>query len=137
MSATSLAPEDSKLSLGKQGKETETQKDESFYRAGQWQLVWWKFRRHKLARLAMIVLGIFYFCAIFAEILTPYDPLHRMKEFAAMPPVTIHLTDAQGNFHLPFVYQLKMARDPNTLRPMYTEDTSAIHPIKFFVHGDP
>ena len=137
MSVTSLTPEDSKLSLGKNGKEQEAQKDEAFFRAGQWQLVWWKFRRHKLAQLAMVVLGIFYFTAIFAEILTPYDPLHRMKEFAALPPTAIHLRDAQGNIRLPFVYQLKMARDPNTLRPIYKEDTSAISPIKLFVHGDP
>ena len=33
------------------------EKDENFYRAGQWQLVWWKFRRHKLAQIAMVVLG--------------------------------------------------------------------------------
>ena len=64
MSVTSLTPEDSKLSLGKNGKEQEAQKDEAFFRAGQWQLVWWKFRRHKLAQLAMVVLGIFYFLSL-------------------------------------------------------------------------
>ena len=30
-------------------KEPDKAKDEDFYRAGQWQLVWWKFKRHKLA----------------------------------------------------------------------------------------
>ena len=97
-------------------------KDEAFYRAGQWQLVWWKFRRHKLAQMAMVVLAIFYLIAVFAEFVSPFDPLHRMKEYAAMPPVNIRLVDWQGNFRLPFVYDLVMKRDPVTLRPMYTED---------------
>ncbi len=48
-------------------------RDEAFYRAGQWQLVWWKFRRHKLAQIAMVVLGLFYLIVIFAEFVSPYD----------------------------------------------------------------
>jgi len=115
----------------------ETNKDEAFYRAGQWQLVWWKFRRHKLAQVAMVVLGIFYFIAIFAEIVTPYDPLHRMREYSAMPPTVIHIRDAQGSFHLPFVYRPVQARDPETLRPIYKDDTTKIYPVKLFVQGDP
>ena len=114
---------------------TET-KDESFYRAGQWQLVWWKFRRHKLARFAMIVLSIFYILAIFADFISPYDPLHRQKEFTAMPPTNVRLFDTTGAFRGPFVYGVTMARDPVTLRPMYVEDPSRVYPIKLFVKGD-
>jgi len=114
----------------------ETKKDEAFYRAGQWQLVWWKFRRHKLAQIAMVVLGIFYFIAIFAEFISPYDPQRRFKDFTAMPPTQIHVRDTQGNFHLPFVYDIKRARDPVTLRPLYKEDTSVLYPIILFAKGD-
>ncbi len=74
----------------KTGKKDVT-KDENFYRAGQWQLVWWKFRRHKLAQLAMAVLAIFYFIAAFAEVVSPFDPLHRMKEFLSMKPTSVYL----------------------------------------------
>lgn len=116
--------------------ESAVTKDESFYRAGQWQLVWWKFRRHKLARMAMIVLSVFYVVAIFAEFVSPYDPNHRMKEYASMPPVSVRLVDWKGNFQAPFVYSLKMTRDPVTLRPTYKEDARYINPIKFFVKGD-
>jgi peptide/nickel transport system permease protein len=112
------------------------QKDESFYRAGQWQLVWWKFRRHKLAQIAMVVLGIFYLIVIFDEFISPYDPQKRFKDFSTLAPVSVHIIDAQGRIHLPFVYELKRARDPVTLRPVYKEDTSAIYPIGFFVQGD-
>ncbi|HOT93212.1 MAG TPA: ABC transporter permease [Anaerolineae bacterium] len=111
--------------------------EEEFYRAGQWQLVWWKFRRHKLAQIAMVVLGILYFIAIFAEFVSPHDPLHRYKQYLAFPPTKIHIRDVQGNFHTPFIYGMKMGRDPVTFRPVYQEDTSIIYPIGFFVRGDP
>jgi peptide/nickel transport system permease protein len=112
-------------------------KDESFYRAGQWQLVWWKFRRHKLAQIAMVVLGLFYLVVIFAEFVSPYDPQKRFKDYSTLPPTKVHVIDAQGGIHLPFVYALKRARDPVTLRPIYEEDTSIRYPISFFVPGDP
>ncbi len=112
-------------------------KDESFYRAGQWQLVWWKFRRHKLAQIAMVVLGIFYIIAIFAEFISPYDPQKRFKEFSSMAPVKVRLIDAQGRLSWPFMYALKRDRDPITLRPTYTEDTAATrYPVRLFVRGD-
>lgn len=112
------------------------EKDESFYRAGQWQLVWWKFRRHKLAQVAMVVLGIFYIIAVFAEFISPYDPQKRNKDFTAMSPTVVHLIDVQGNLHLPFIYALTRARDPITLRPMYKEDTNTRYPVALFVPGD-
>jgi len=47
------------------------------------------------------------------------------------------MIDAQGKFHLPFVYGLERARDPVTLRPIYKEDTtSKRYPIQLFVPGD-
>ncbi|GAP07670.1 ABC-type dipeptide/oligopeptide/nickel transport systems, permease components [Anaerolinea thermolimosa] len=112
-------------------------KDEAFYRASQWQLVWWKFRRHKLAQLAMVVLSIFYLIAIFAEVVSPWDPLHRMKEYAAMPPMKIYFFDYNGNFRGPFVYNMVFGRDPVTLRPVYQIDFNTILPVKFFAKGDP
>jgi peptide/nickel transport system permease protein len=111
-------------------------KGEDFYRAGQWQLVWLKFRRHRLANIALVVLGIFYFFALFAELMAPYIPLHRHKNYVSKPPSTIYIRDAQGNFRLPFVYGIERGRDPNTMFPVYKEITSEIYPIKLFVHGD-
>lgn len=111
--------------------------EEEFYRAGQWQLVWWKFRRHKLAQMAMVVLGILYFIAIFAEFASPHDPLRRYKQYLSFPPTAIHIRDAQGRFHTPFIYGMKMGRDPVTFRPTYEENTGIIYPIGLFVRGDP
>jgi peptide/nickel transport system permease protein len=112
-------------------------KDENFYRAGQWQLVWWKFRRHKLAQFAMIVLAIFYLVAVFAEVVAPFDPLHRMKEYLSMSPTGVYLFDYTGKFHGPFVYGVERTRDPVTLRPVYKPDPKQMYPVKLFVKGDP
>ena len=113
------------------------EQDESFYRAGQWQLVWWKFRRHKLAQIAMVVLGIFYIIVIFAEFISPYDPQKRFKDYSTLAPVNVRVVDAEGKLHLPFVYGLERARDPVTLRPIYQENTaSKRHPIVLFARGD-
>lgn len=120
----------------KTGKK-EIAKDESFYRAGQWKLVWWKFRRHRLAQLAMVILGLFYLIALFAEVVSPFDPIHRMKEFLSMKPTGVYLFDWEGNFHGPFVYGVKRERDPVTLRPVYKEDFEKLYPVKLFVKGDP
>jgi len=115
----------------------EAQEEEAFFRAGQWQLVWWKFRRHKLAQIAMVVLGIFYFIAIFAEFLAPHQPLVRYKDFAASPPSKIRIRDVgDGSLHWPFIYPTVRERDPVTFRPFYAEDTSQRYPIKLFARGD-
>jgi len=137
--STPVTPKDNAVELERKDQpEIETHdKDESFYRAGQWQLVWWKFRRHKLAQIAMTVLGILYFIVAFAEFVSPYDPQERFKNFISLPPTKIHIIDTQGKLHPPFVYGLKMERDKVTLRPIYTEDiSSAIYPVSFFVSGD-
>ncbi len=119
-----------------QAEVVEERREEEFYRAGQWQLVWWKFRRHKLAQLAMVVLGVFYFIALFAEFLSPHAPAHRYKEFTASPPAKIHLIDQQGRLRWPFIYGILRERDPVTRRPVYKEDYSAVYPIRLFVRGD-
>jgi peptide/nickel transport system permease protein len=124
-----------KLVLSEAEGAVEEKQEEEFFRAGQWRLVWWKFRRHKLAQFAMVVLGLFYFIAILAEFISPHDPLHRYKDFAAISPAKIHIIDQQGRWRWPFIYGILRTRDPVTMRPVYTEDYTAIYPIRFFVRG--
>lgn len=47
-----------------------TEKEES-----QWLVVWRRFRKHKLAVLGMIIIGLLVFVAALAPVLAPYDPL--------------------------------------------------------------
>ncbi len=117
--------------------EAEVQHEEAFYRAGQWQLVWWKFKRHRLAQVSMAVLAVFYFVAIFAEFLSPHDPMRRFQGRLAHPPTAIHIRDTQGRFRAPFIYGTEQGRDPVTFRPIHVADPDSIHPIRLLVRGDP
>ena len=42
--------------------------------ATQWQLMWWRFRKHKLAVAGTIVLLAFYLVALFADFFSYVDP---------------------------------------------------------------
>lgn len=101
------------------------------------QLVWRKFRRHKVAYYCMIFLVIFYVVAIFAEFFAPYGAFERHTDFLFAPPTPIHFVDAEGTFHLrPFVYKITNELDLSTFQRTYTEDTGEKYFIRFFVRGD-
>ncbi len=111
------------------------EKEEKIYVASQWKLMWWRFRRNKLAIAGLVVLIIFYIIAAFCEFFAPYDPYKYDVRYVLAPPQKIHFIDEHGFHLIPFVYAYKMEIDPNTLRRIYTEDKSRKYPIKFFVRG--
>ena len=87
---------------------------------------------------AMGVLSVLYFFTILAEFTAPYDPraYDRYKLFC--PPQRLHFFDENGNFHLrPFVYQVKLQIDPDTLRENYVTDKTKTNSLYFFVKGSP
>src|SRR5512135_560010 len=87
---------------------------EKVYVAPPWKLMWWRFRKHRMAMAGGVVLIIFYFVAIFCEFAAAYDPDAALIQFKQAPPTEIHLRDTEGQFHFPFVYQHKRAMDPET-----------------------
>ena len=103
--------------------------------ATQWQLMWWRFRKHKLAVGGTLVLVAFYVVAIFADFFAYVDPQESDAQRSLMAPQPIHWTD-EGSFR-PYVYALKGARDPMTFKRVYVPDTSTKIPIKFFGRGEP
>lgn len=106
--------------------------------ASQWQLMWWKFRRHRMAMAGMVLLGIFMMMTLFAETISPYPPGQRNAQYVAGPPMLPRMIDETGAFHLrPFVYGTKAARDMKTLRMVYVTDMSKKWKIRLFVRGTP
>jgi len=112
-------------------------KSERYYYAKQWQLIWWRFQRHRLAMLSLILLSFFYLIAIIPGFMAPYTPQTRFKDRQQSPPAKVHLWDAEGNLRRPFVYALTRELDQKTFKYIYTEDTTTPYPILFFVEGDP
>ena len=102
--------------------------------ATQWQLMWWRFRKHKLAGAGTVVLILFYVVALFADFFAYVDPLESEAQRSLMAPQPIHWFD-EGSFK-PYVYALKGTRDPMTFKRVYVPDTSQKIPIRFFGRGD-
>ncbi|MGO4526224.1 ABC transporter permease [Microvirga sp. 2MCAF35] len=108
---------------------------ESFYRASSWQLMWWKFRRHKVAVAAAFVLLVFYGLVPFVEIVAPYNQTQRHGDFLYAPPQAVHLMH-EGRFVGPFTYPYSYSFDLENFRRVYTPDRSKPQPIRFLCRGD-
>lgn len=102
------------------------------------QLMWWKFRKHRIAVVSLVVLGVMYLLALFAPFLSPYDPNAYNSQYKFVPPMQITFIDGQGNFTFrPGVNKLIEERDPETLRISYKTDYTTWYPILFLVKGEP
>jgi peptide/nickel transport system permease protein len=116
-------------------EELETDQEEAIYVASYGKLMWWRFLRHRMAVVSAVIVLLLYFVAAFAEFVAPYNPENSFIQYTLAPPSKIRIIDSEGNLRRPFVYQIIRERDPVTLRSHYTEDTSIIYPIRFFVEG--
>jgi len=101
--------------------------------ATQWQLMWWRFRRHWLAMLGTAVVLAFYAAVLFADFLAYADPGASEAQRGLLPPQRIHwLLDGRW---APHVYGLAGKRDPTTFKRVYTPDPSQKVPVRFFAPG--
>ena len=112
-----------------------TPDQERYYLASQSQLIWWKFKRHKLALISAIFLLLAYGSIIVSEVLAPYGLHSRHSDFIYVPPQSIHLFH-NGSFVGPFVYGLNYRLDMENLQRVYTPDTTRPQPLRFFCSGD-
>lgn len=102
--------------------------------ASQWLLIWWKFRKHRLAMLGGFVTILIYLVAIFAEFLAPFTPDQFAANYTYAPPQTIHLFDENG-FN-PHVKGYTVEIDATAGRRNFIVDPEVTYPVGFFVHGD-
>jgi len=112
-----------------------TAEQERYYMAGQWKLMWWRFRRHRPAVVSAIFLGLIYFSTVISELIAPYDLHTRHSAYIFAPPQQVHFMH-EGKFLGPFVYALKTTRDMETLQRVYTPDAAKPQPLRFFCLGD-
>lgn len=118
--------------------EVERRSDSSVLVASQWQLMWWKFRRHKVAMVCAAVVLAFYIVAIFVEFIAPYPANVQDANNSMHPPTIPRMVDKDGDFSLrPFVYGTSSERNPATFALEFQQDTSEQYPIRFFVKGEP
>ena len=110
---------------------------EKYYTATQFQLMWLKFRRHRVAILGMVILSFFLFIMLFCEFLAPYGSQTRNTDYIYGAPQKLHFRTEDGQLTAPFIYGLSTAFNRDTLQIELTEDTSLIYPLKLFAKGEP
>lgn len=101
--------------------------------ATQWQLMWWRFKKHRLAMLSTAVVLLFYLVVLLADFLAYANPTTSEAQRSLLPPQSIHWFD--GGKLAPHVYGLTGVRDPNTFKRVYTPDPEKKIPVRFFVQG--
>ena len=101
--------------------------------ASQWQLTWWRFRKHRVAVASGVVVLGFYLAVLGADFLAYADPQTSEAQRSLMPPQPIHWFD--GWRFRPHVYAVKGARDPQTFRRIYQADPADKIPVRFFAKG--
>jgi len=100
------------------------------------QLIYRRFKKHRLAIISIFVLVLFYFVGALAPgFFAPYNKFADF-EYTYLPPQPVKFIDDEGNFHFrPFTYEWKQERDPDTWHVTCSLDKSSRHPIYFFVRG--
>ena len=116
-------------------KKIKVEKDESYYLASQWTLMWRKLKKHKLAQFSMVILLIMYLCALFADFVAPYG----LEEFSALykdtGPTKVYWRDENGDLCKPYVYKLEKFNNKETWTVEVKENTEEKYYLKFFVEG--
>ncbi len=92
-----------------------------------------KSHRSHTAAIGIAIVVAFYFIALFADLLAPYNYREQIRQQPSAPPTRIHFLDNNGAWHIrPFIYPRKLT-DPRNL--VYKEDTSQPYPLSLFASG--
>lgn len=124
------------------GSAQERRRQQQYYTATQWRLMWLKFRSHRWATWGMLVIGWFYFVAVFAGFFALNDPVDRRPDMQYLPPAVggklgaFRLFDAQGRFR-PVVYRVTSKLNFETFARDFFPIAESEAPLRLFARGDP
>lgn len=123
--------EDQVIHTGK----TKAGAEDRYYYASQWELIRWRFGRHKLAVISLVLLVLLYITAIFCEFIAPYATDTRFEAFAQSNPSKVHWIKPGGGFG-PYIFGINKVLNQQTFVYDFGEDHNVVYPIQLFVHGD-
>ncbi len=117
---------------------TSTEPQPRVYVAPQWKLVWWRFRRHRVAMAGLVVIGLFVMVALSCEFLSPQRPDSVDPDHIYAPPQRLHFIDTSGpgiDLGL-YVHGYDATVDDETLERTYETDESQKVEVGFLVDGE-
>src|SRR5512147_1786429 len=101
--------------------------------ASNWTLVWWRFKKHRLALICGGLLIFLYIIVLVPDFFATEDPEFTEARQAFIPTQPLHFLDG-ANLSL-WVPGVTGKRNPTTLRMEWTVDESKKIPVQFFVRG--
>jgi len=109
-------------------------------RESQFDLMWRRFRQHRLALVSLWIVVAFYLVAIFAEFLAPTDPGAYSARYTYAPPQGIQLfsTGEDGSWRLaPHVNGYASEIDRKAMRRTFVIDPEVEIPVQFLAPSEP
>lgn len=109
------------------------------YVASQWELMWRKFRKHRVAMIGGVIVILIYLVAALAEFLAPFPPNAFSAQYTYAPPqpLALFVEGENGREFLPHVKGYSVEIDPEALRRTFVVDENEIIPVRFWNHGTP
>ncbi len=105
---------------------------EAFYVAPNWKLVWWRFRKHRLAVISGVIVILIGIVALFPDFFSTQDPNESQATGSFIPVQRLRFWDGGPSLH---VLGVTGARNPKTLRMEWQIDESQKIPLRFFGQG--
>lgn len=109
-------------------------KGDEIYVAPQWKLIWWRFRRHRLALVGLAITLVLYLLAAFCEFAAPTTRDAYNASLSYAPPQWVHVSFTSSPHFYAYGFNTKV--NQNTLEREFTVDKSKKIPLSFFVHGE-
>jgi peptide/nickel transport system permease protein len=106
---------------------------DSIYVAPNWKLIWWRFRKHKLAVFSSFVVILIALVAIIPGFFSTQDPHESEATELFIPPQRLHFFD-EGRLQL-FVYAVVGVRNPETLRMEWETSLEEKIYLQLFAQG--
>ncbi len=104
--------------------------------APQWKLVWWKFRKHKVALVSSIIVLLVYLIALLADFIAPFNAVTTDAKYLYAPPQRLHIEVREGRLQA-YVEGYTSKVDPAAMRRTFQVDPTQRIDLGFFVRGVP
>nr|BFF26981.1 hypothetical protein GCM10025732_49460 [Glycomyces mayteni] len=108
-------------------------------RASQRRLVWWAFKKHRLALVSAWLLAAMLVVIALCEFMAPFTDRHRDSEYTTAPPQVLKLWDTDGPDGFRFglhVDGYTSEQDPRSLRITYEPNPDDRVDVGLFVKGE-
>ncbi len=100
--------------------------------APNWKLVWWRFKKHKLAMISGVIVIFIVIIAAFPGFFSTQDPSESRTRGSFIPPQAIQFWD---NGPALFAYAIEGKRNPRTLKMEWITSETKKVPLRLFGRG--